>query len=334
MPFDVVFMGTPEFAVPSLLALIEEGHQIVGVVTQPDKPKGRGRKVVPPPVKEVAAKFGLRVLQPRNVSDPDFLKSFFDLKPEIVVVVAFGQKIPSEILRFPKYGCVNLHGSLLPRYRGAAPIQRAIMNGERETGVTTMYVTEEWDAGDIIFSEKVDIPDDMTGGELHDELAKRGARLLVRTLRAIQEGNAPRIPQDPEKVTLAPKLRPEEMEIDWSAQARRIANLVRAMNPSPGAYTFHNGRLLKVWRVESFPDVPGQGDPSGRHYGATSVPAASGEIAPGTVVEVGKKGGFTVKTGEGLLLIKEVQPQDGRKMAADEYMRGHPVRAGEVLGRK
>ncbi|HBT46983.1 MAG TPA: methionyl-tRNA formyltransferase [Peptococcaceae bacterium] len=312
----LVFMGTPQFAAVSLQALLESSHRLVGVVTRPDRPRGRGRKMAFSAVKEVALEHGLPLLQPRDLKDPEFLAALAGWEPELIVVVAFGRLLPSEVLNLPSRGCVNLHASLLPRYRGAAPIQRVIMEGERETGVTTMYMTEELDAGDIILQEKVEIPPEMTAGELHDELAVVGARLLVRTVELIAAGRAPRFPQEEAKATYAPPLKPEEEEIKWQEKAERIVNLIRGMNPLPGAFTWREGRRLKIFGARVLED--GEGVPvNGR---------------PGEVVAVRPREGFVVQAGRGRVLVTAVQPPGKRIMTAEEYLRGHPLKVGERLG--
>ncbi|NPV52846.1 MAG: methionyl-tRNA formyltransferase [Firmicutes bacterium] len=315
----LVFMGTPEFAVPSLKAILASGHDVIGVVTQPDRPRGRGQKETPSPVKEVALENRLEIYQPEKVSDPEFIAMLRRLRPDCIVVVAFGQKIPAEILNLPPYGCINVHGSLLPRYRGASPMHRAIMSGEKITGVTTMYLAERWDAGDIILQEAIEISYDMTVGELHDEIARRGANLLVETLRRIEAGDAPRIPQNEVEATYAPKLRPEEAWIEWSRPSEDIRNQIRGMNPRPGACTRHRGRMLKILAAQVVPAT-------------WSEVARAGGDQPATVTGVDRKSGFTVKTGDGALLVTRVQPEGGRAMSAPEYMLGHEVEVGDLLG--
>ncbi|HHV62648.1 MAG TPA: methionyl-tRNA formyltransferase [Firmicutes bacterium] len=312
----LVFMGTPEFAVPSLKALLASGHEVAGVVTQPDRPRGRGQKETPSPVKQVAIENGLELYQPEKVGDPGFIATLRRLGPEVIVVVAFGQKIPGEILAMPRYGCINVHGSLLPKYRGASPMHRAIMNGEKITGVTTMYLAERWDAGDIILQETVEIPHDMTVGELHDEIARRGADLLVETLRRIEAGDAPRTPQNEADATYAPKLRPEEARIEWARPSEDIRNQIRGMNPRPGAYTRQDGKMLKILEAQVVQTA------HGAHAG----------VLPGTVIAIDKKAGFVVKTGDGALLVTRVQPEGGRVMSAPDYMLGHEMREGLLLG--
>ncbi|BCV20962.1 methionyl-tRNA formyltransferase [Moorella sp. Hama-1] len=307
----VVFMGTPDFAVPSLQAMVAAGHEVAAVITQPDRPRGRGKKFLPPPVKETALKAGLPVWQPARMQDEGLLHGLRQLDPELIVVVAFGRILPREILDLPGQGCVNLHASLLPRYRGAAPIHRAVMNGETETGVTTMWMAPRLDAGDIILQEKLPISPAATTGEIHDRLAEMGAGLLVHTLELIATGRAPRRPQDETLVTYAPPLRPEEEEIDWQQPAEVIYNQIRGLNPWPGAYTRRSGERLKI-------------------YGAqVAEPTAAGR--PGEVVQL-TKDGFVVQTGRGQVLITNVQPAGKRAMAAGAYLQGYPLAPGEMLG--
>ncbi|GFN24023.1 methionyl-tRNA formyltransferase [Thermanaeromonas sp. C210] len=312
----MVFMGTPQFAAVSLQALLDSSHRVVGVVTQPDRPRGRGRKMAFSPVKEKALEYGLPLLQPRDLKDPEFLAALGSWEPELTVVVAFGRLLPRAVLNLPPRGCINLHASLLPRYRGAAPIQRAIMGGEKVTGVTTIYMTEELDAGDIILQERVDIPPEMTAGELHDELAVVGARLLVRTVDLIAAGRAPRFPQEDGQATYAPPLKPEEEEIKWQERADKIVNLIRGMNPLPGAFTWREGRRLKIFGARVLEDE-GESSVGGR---------------PGEVVAVRPREGFVVQAGQGQVLITAVQPPGKRIMTAVEYLRGYPLKVGEQLG--
>lgn len=314
----VAFMGTPEFAAFCLKALLESRHQVLGVVTQLDRPRGRGKKLAFSPVKELALKQGLPVLQPFNLADPAFLGILKRWEPQAIAVVAFGRLLPPAVLSLPPYGCINVHASLLPRYRGAAPIQRAIMNGERETGVTTMYMVEKLDAGDIILQEKVAIPPEMTAGELEQELAELGARLLVHTLDLIEAGQAPRIPQNEELATYAPPLRPEEERINWEEEAVKIVDRIRGLSPLPGAYTLREGERLKIYRARVWKGGEKDKDlPEGR---------------PGQVTAVFPQEGFLVRAGEGEVLILEVQPPGKRIMSAVEYLRGYRLKAGEYLG--
>ena len=308
----VVFIGTPDFAAVSLKHLLADPlFSIVGVVTQPDRPKGRGQKMAMPPVKELAKAFGIEVLQPEKVSDPAFVSLLAKYKPDVIVVVAFGQKIPKEILDMPPLGCINVHGSLLPKYRGASPIHRAIMNGESETGITTMYMSEGWDEGDIIYLSRVKIGPDETVGELHDRLAEEGGKLLVKTLHDLHDGIAPRIPQNHAEATYAPKLKPEETIINWSASSRQIHNQVRGMNPWPVAKTSINGLHLKIWAVQ--PDEHNTGEKSGQ------------------IIEKSKNV-LKVACGLGTVNILELQPENGKRMRIGDFLQGYPLEKGQIFG--
>lgn len=311
-------MGTPEFAASCLRALLESRHLVVGVVTQMDRPRGRGKKLAFSPVKELALKQGLPVLQPSNLKDPEFLSILQEWDPEAIVVAAFGRLLPPAVLSLPPYGCINVHASLLPRYRGAAPIQRAIMNGEKETGVTTMYMVEKLDAGDIILQQKVSIPPEMTAGELERELASLGAGLLVRTLDLIEVGQAPRIPQNEELATYAPPLTPEEEKINWAEEAVKIVNHIRGLSPLPGAYTLREGERLKIYRA--------------RVWDGEKKDKEILQGRPGQITAIFPQEGFLVQAGEGEVLILEVQPPGKRVMSAAEYLRGYRLKAGEYLG--
>lgn len=305
----VVFMGTPDFAVPTLKSIVAAGHDVPAVVTQPDRPKGRGKKETPPPVKEAARALGLPVLQPGRVKDPDFIDVLRGLSPEVIVVVAFGRILPAEILYLPRHGCINVHASLLPAYRGAAPVHWAVINGEKETGITTMYMDEGLDTGDMILREAVPIRDEDNVGAVHDRLAEVGARLLVRTLALVEQGEAPRVPQTGES-SYAPVLRAEDEVIFWDRPARDIYNLIRGMDPWPGARTLLAGKVLKVWRAAVLEDAAAE---------------------PGVVISGGREG-LTVGTGRGRLRITELQLQGGKRLQAADFLRGNPVPAGMVLG--
>lgn len=310
----LVFMGTPDFALPSLRAILRAGHTVHYVVTQPDRPSGRGLKVTRSPVGMLAEEMGLPLLCPERVREPGFLKKMRECDPDAIVVVAFGQKIPGPLLNLPRYGCINVHASLLPKYRGAAPIQWAIMNGETETGVTTIYLDEGWDTGDIILQKAIPIDEDATAGDLHDVLAQEGAELLVRTLELVGSGCAPRIPQDDSRASYAPAITKEDARIDWSRPAHVIRNLIRGMSPYPGAYTFCNGRLLKIFKGEAL-WAPGWDMAS-----------------PGEVIAIEEGRGFIVATGSGALLITELQPENRKRMSASDYVHGRGITAGVSLG--
>ncbi len=304
-----IFLGTPTFAVPSLEAVLDEAD-VLTVVTQPDRPRGRGRRVEPPPVAQVAHARGLPLLQPVRLKAPEVIRTLSSLRPDIIVTVAYGKIIPKEILALPPRGCINLHPSLLPKYRGASPVQHAIANGEHETGVTIMYQTEELDAGDLILQRRVPIDPADTGKTLEEKLARVGAQALVEALRLIAQGEPPRHPQDPTQATYVGKLTKAYGLIDWHAPAQRLVNFIRAMDPWPSAYTSHRGRLLKIWRGKAI--------------------RAAGP--PGTVVEVQRGEGFVVAAGVDGLLVQEVQPEGRRRMPAEEYVRGSRLEVGERLG--
>ena len=306
---NVVFMGTPEFAVPTLEALVKE-HNVTAVVTQPDKPKGRGKKMMFSAVKEKALEYGLTVYQPEKVKDSDFVQVLKELAPDIMVVVAFGQILSEEILNIPKYGCINVHGSLLPEYRGAAPIQWSIIHGREYGGVTTMYMTKGLDSGDMILKAQEKIRDDDTYGSLYDRLSVIGADLLIKTLELIESGEAPRTPQNEAEATAAPMITREMERINWNDRADNIVNLIKGLNPQPVAHTLLKGEKLKIWFAEK----------EGNGYTGT----------PGEIVDVRKKD-FVVMTADGAVAVKEVQAQGGKKMTTDAYMRGHAIDKGTIL---
>lgn len=303
----IVFMGTPDFAVPCLARLVADGHEILGVFTQPDKPKGRGYQLAPPPVKELALSHGLSVYQPAKMRDGEALSILRDLAPELIVVVAYGKILPKEILDLPKFGCINVHGSLLPKYRGAAPIQWSVLNGDAEAGVTTMYLAEGMDTGDMILRRALPLGEEVTSGELYDLLAPLGAELLSETVAQIAAGTAPRAPQDETLATHAPMLTKELAKIDWTKSARELHNLVRGMSPWPVAHTTLDGKLFKIHQAR----------------------VSQGSGAPGKVLGGGK---FLVACGEGALELLEIQTEGGKRMAAADFLRGHPALCGNSLG--
>lgn len=306
----VVFMGTPDFAVGTLEAILAAGHKVVGVVTQPDKPKGRGKNMQFPPVKETALAHDLPVYQPAKVREEAFIDTLGKLEPEVIVVVAFGQILSKEILDMPKYGCVNVHASLLPKYRGSAPIQWAVINGEKESGVTTMLMDEGIDTGDMLKKVVVPLDEKETGGSLFDKLASEGAKLLVETLKELEQGTATRTPQKDEQSTHAKMLDKKLGLIDFSKSAEEIERLIRGLNPWPSAYTGYNGKTLKIWDAEV---VDREMD---------------GEL--GQVVLVTKQELF-VKTGKGLLSLQEVQLEGKKRMDVDAFLRGNAVEVGTKL---
>lgn len=305
----VIFMGTPDFAVPTLEALIKK-HEVLAVVTQPDKPKGRGKKMVFPVVKEKALEHNITVYQPQKVKTPEFVEILKEYQPDIMVVVAFGQILSEEILNIPKYGCINVHGSILPQYRGAAPIQWSIINGEEFGGVTTMYMAKGLDSGDMILKAKEKIKPDDTYGSLYDRLSVIGADLLIKTLDLIENGEVKRIPQNDDEATFAPMIKPELEHINWNGKNTDIVNLIKGLNPQPVAYTMLNDEKLKIWFAETI-----DGDYNGE---------------PGTIVDVRKRD-FVVMTAKGAVAVKEVQAQGGKRMSADAYMRGHAIEKGTIL---
>lgn len=313
----VLFMGTPEFAVPTLEAINKSGFDIAGVITQPDRPGGRGKKLRPSPVKKAALEMGLPVLQPERIKEPGFIEKIGDISPDVVVVVAFGQILHPGLLNLPPNGCVNVHASLLPRYRGAAPIHRAVINGETETGVTTMFMNQGLDTGDMLLKAKIVITGEDTVGTVHDRLAALGADLLVETLNILARGNINRTPQDNRLATYAPMLTPADEMIVWEDSARSIFNLVRGMDPWPGARTNWGEKVLKIWRARLIPGY----SPAGDH----------GEgLSPGTVTGAGPEG-LTVMTGTGPLLITEMQVQGGKRLNASDFLRGNAIPPGTVL---
>ena len=307
----VIFMGTPDFAVGTLQAIKEAGHEIAAVVTQPDKPVGRGKELRMPPVKEKALEYGLKVYQPEKVRVPEFVEVLRDLKPDVIVVVAFGQLLPESILTLPKFGCVNVHASLLPRYRGAAPIQWAVINGDEETGVTTMQMDKGLDTGDILMVKKYRLLPEETGGSLFDRLSILGAELLTDTLKGLEEGTVTGVKQQGES-DYAPKLDKTTGKIDFTQPAAVIERLIRGLNPWPTAYTFYKGKSLKLWSAE-LADTP-----------AT-------DIKPGCIYEV-TKDSFTVMCGDGGLVIKELQLEGKKRMDTASFLRGMRIAEGEFLG--
>lgn len=304
-------MGTPDFSVPVLQAIIEKGHEVAAVATQPDKPKGRGKQVHKTPVKIEAEKHGIEVLQPEKVKDPGFIETVRSLSPDVAVVVAFGQILPKELLDLPKHGCINVHASLLPALRGAGPIQWAIINGDKMSGVTTMQMDTGLDTGDMLMKTAVPIEKDETGGSLHDKLSAAGAALLVETLDALEAGTLTRTPQDDAVSTYAPMLDKKLGSIDWRKQADAIERLVRGLNPWPSAYTRLAGKLLKIWK-------------------ASAATQESPLAEPGTVLSA-ESGAIRIQCGSGVLEILELQLEGKKRMTASEFLRGYPVEKGLKL---
>lgn len=308
----IVFMGTPDFAVGSLQALCESGkHEILAVVTQPDRPKGRGNKLLQTPVKEYALAQGLTVYQPQKVKTLEFVELLHGLQPELIVVAAFGQFLSKEILELPKYGCINVHASLLPKYRGAAPIQYAIIKGEKESGVTIMQMDIGMDTGAMLDKVVVPIAENTTMGELHDALREQGAALLLEVIDKIAAGTAVAEPQDNEQATYATLLDRSMEHIDWSKTAQEVHNLIRGFNPAPSTFTkLPNGKSLKIW--------------------GSKMTGKSSAAAAGTVIETGKHS-FFVACGEGVLEITEVQPESKKRMPAQVFLNGRGVQEGDLL---
>ncbi len=310
-PLKIVFMGTPDFAVPPLQALHDSLHEVVAVVSQPDRPKGRGRKLTPSPVKQTAMAYGYPVLQPDKVQTDKFHQQLTDLAPDLYVVVAFGRILPQSLLDVPARGAINVHASLLPRYRGAAPIQWAIINGNRETGVTTMMMDKGIDTGDILLMDKTAIGPVETAADLHDRLSNMGALTLVRTLEKLQDGSLTRTVQDHEKATYAPMLKKKDGRIDWSLPAERLACLIRGMTPWPGAYTFSDGRRLKIFKA--------------------SVLEREINVPPGTILEC-FPGELRVATGRSALAVQEIQGASGKRLPIDDFLCGCRLPDGTCLG--
>ena len=326
--FNILFMGTPDFAKESLEAIYNAGHNIVGVVTNIDKPKGRGMKMVYSPVKEFALEKNLTIYQPEKVkNNEEFINTIKDINPDVICVVAYGKILPQEILDIPKYGSINVHGSLLPKYRGAAPIQWSVINGDKETGITTMYMGAGMDTGDMILKEKVSIGEDETTGELWERLSKIGAELLVKTLQQIEAGTAPREPQGND-FTMAPMLNKEMAKIDWENQnTEQIKNLIRGLNPIMGAYSFLDGKKIKFWKARAVKDEeifemsPELVNYRDRYF----------ELFPGTILFCDDKIGLYIKTIDGALEILEIQGENAKKMGAKDFLRGNKLYAASVF---
>lgn len=312
----IIFMGTPEFAVPVLESLINSRHEVVAVVTQPDRPKGRGKNMQFSPVKECALAHNIPVMQPVNVSVPEVIDELRAYEPELIVVVAFGQFVTKKIREMPKYGCINVHASLLPKYRGAGPIQWAVINGEKESGVTTMYMCREIDKGDMLLKDTVTLDPKETGDSLHDKLSMMGGPLLLKTIDQLEDGSAVRIPQCEEESTYAPKLEKTMGNIDWTMDADRIERLVRGLNSWPGTFTKIHGKTVKIWDCDVV-----------RRETLTENQAAA---TPGTVI-VSEKDQLIVKAGNGALSLRMLQPEGKKNMTVDAYLRGYPIAQGELF---
>ena len=314
----IVFMGTPDFAKESLEALYNAKYEILAVVTNPDRPKGRGMKMIASPVKEFALEKGIKIYQPEKVrNNEEFISEIKALKPDVICVVAYGKILPKEILEIPSKGCINVHGSLLPKYRGAAPIQWAVLNGDKKTGVTTMYMDVGMDTGDMILKQETQIGEDETTGELWERLSKIGGDLLVKTLKEIENKTAPRIKQG-DDFTMAPMLDKSMAKIDWENKtALEIKNLVRGLNPIMGAYTFLNGKKIKFWKVDVAKDIFADGDME--------------FMKNGTVIVSDKRDGIYIKTKDGILKVLEIQRENAKKMPIQDYLRGNQINKFDVF---
>jgi methionyl-tRNA formyltransferase len=310
LSWRILFFGTPSFALPSLETLIQGSDEVVAVVTQPDREKGRGRKVIAPPVKDVALQKGICVLQPEKVKEGSFYEKLKGLEADLFVVAAYGQILPKTILDLPKYGAMNIHASLLPKYRGSSPIAWAILNGEKKTGITTMLMDEGMDTGDILLQSEIPIHEDETTEMLQDRLASLGAQLLSETLEKMKKGEIHPTPQDHSKATYAPMLKKEDGQIDWTRRAEEIDRQVRAFHPWPGAYTEWQGQILKIYE------------------GKVREGRAAGKA--GTVLWVGTDF-IEIETGKDSYLLKEVQLEGKRRMSVRDFLSGHPISIGEVL---
>ena len=314
----IVFMGTADFGASCLEALVgARTHQVVGVVTQPDRPVGRRQELTPPPIKTLALKHGLPVFQPEKIRRPEAVAQLRALRTELIVVVAYGQILPKDVLGLPQFGCVNVHASLLPRWRGASPIQAALLAGDESTGVTTMLLDEGMDSGPMLLRERVDIKPDDNVATLHDKLATLGAKLLMKTITALADGTLRPTPQPGEGVTCAPKIKKEDGLVDWTQPARQLGNRLRAFTPWPGLFTFltteAGPRVVKIWSA------------------AVEAKPAAGNAAPGTVTAADRNG-IAVATGEGILVVRELQIEGSRRMSAEEFLRGRRLGVGVRLG--
>ncbi|MDD2585543.1 MAG: methionyl-tRNA formyltransferase [Syntrophomonadaceae bacterium] len=307
----IIFMGTSEFAVPSLTKLINSGHNLIEIISQPDRPKGRGKKILPTPVKKVALDYNLPVYQPVKIKHPDAVKHICSLDVDCIVVASYGQIIPAEILNLPRFGCINVHASLLPEFRGAAPIQRAIMAGKKVTGITTMYMDEGLDTGDIIMQKEISIEDDMDHGTLESVLAESGADLLLDTLKALENGSAVRIPQDNSKASYAQMITRDDEIISWSHSAETVHNTIRALCPKPGAYTTIAENKIKIFK--------------------SRVVNTNGNGVVGQINSLTSEG-FVVQTGAGLLEILEIQKAGKKRMSSSDFLKGFKLEPGTLIG--
>lgn len=317
---NIVFMGTPDFAVESLSKIYDSGHNVLAVVSQPDKTSGRGMKLTMPAVKEYAISKNIKVLQPEKVKgNEEFISELKKINPDVIVVVAYGKLLPKEILEMPKYGCINVHGSLLPAYRGSAPIQWAIINGETTTGITTMYMNEGMDTGDMILKREIEISHEDTYGTLYDKLKKLGGKAIVETLEKVADGIIPREKQS-DNCSYAPMIEKSLGNINWDKSAVSIRNLIRGLNPMPGAYTKLDDSIMKIWKAEVL--------------NLQSFNEKFGELnfaIPGTVLIANSKDGLFVSTDEGVLKIEELQMTNSKRMLAVDYLRGHEIKEGSIF---
>ena len=314
----IIFMGTADFGVPVLEKLADSRESKIAIITQPDRPQGRGRKILPTPIKKIALDKGLEVFQPENINDEESIKRIEEFNPNIILVVAYGQILSSHILNIPKIGCINIHGSLLPKYRGAAPINWAIINGEKETGITFMFMKEKVDAGEIIFQEKIDILPDETYGELYYKLSALSTSSLPKLLEKIKSGKIERISQDNKLATFARKMNKEDGKIDWSDKGEKVYNLIRGTIPFPGAFTYYKGRKLKITRVRFLDDYQDEAD--------------TGYPKPGIVVKIGKDG-ILISTGDkGIIKILRLIPTGSKELTANQFVNGYKIKTGEALG--
>lgn len=327
----ILFMGTPDFAQESLKSIYDAGFEIIGVVTNPDKPKGRGMKLAYSPVKEYALEKNLKIYQPIKIrNNTEFLDEIRTLAPDVICVVAYGKILPKEILEIPKLGCINVHGSLLPKYRGAAPIQWAVLNGEKITGITTMYMDEGMDTGDMILKEEVEIGPEETTGELWQKLSKLGGEILVKTLKLIEEGKAPREKQT-EEATLAPMLNKEMALIDWeNSDANKIHNLIRGLNPIMGAYSYIDGKKIKFWKSK----VLTKEEFFSYKTEFEEYEAKFNNLVPGTILIADDKDGLYIKANGGVLKILEIQGENAKRMPTADFLRGNHLIAGMIFSKE
>lgn len=311
----LIFMGTPDFATPTLRALLEHHYEVQAVVTQPDRAKGRGKQIIAPPVKLLAAQHRIPVLQPEKIRSQEVVHILQEFAPDVIVVVAYGQILPESILQIPLHGCINVHASLLPKYRGAAPIHWAILRGEPKTGITTMFMDKGMDTGDMLLQRTLPIQEEDTAGALHDKLAELGAHTLIDTLQHLETDTLQRIPQNHDAATYAPMLKKEDGEIHWQESAVAIARKVRGLYPWPGAFTTYQGCTVKLLKVQQ-----------------EACPAAITASIPGTVIDMNKFSGPLLATGEGCLRILQIQPQNKSPMNCSDFCRGYHLTIGDSLG--